>query len=137
MNASLKNICDLFIVNRDRIKKEFRWQSSYIYPVCAAIFTDKMQQADVNRLQSCNNIIKKHSSIFSNFRGTAKLAIISMLAVSQDSERKFQHSLQAYNMLKKHFLLLLICRWQLLSWPIWLNLIVSPSWRSARDGFMI
>lgn len=103
MNASLTNMCELFIENRDRIKREFSWNSSYIYPVCAAIFTDKKQLVDVERLRFCDRMLKNYTGIFSNFRGTAKLAMVSMLSASPDPEQKMQKALQAYDMLKSHF----------------------------------
>ena len=36
---TLQKRCELFIQNRDAIKKDFGWESIYIYPLCAAIFT--------------------------------------------------------------------------------------------------
>ncbi len=41
MRQDLTLLCEKFIDNRDRIKAGFAWDSAYIYPVCAAIFTDK------------------------------------------------------------------------------------------------
>lgn len=103
MRESLAAICEQFIQNRNIIKGAFGWESSYMYPVCAAIFTDKRQNVDVEKLQHCRDLLKEKTGIFSNFRGNAKLAVISMLAVSGNPEGKLDKSLQVFGMLKEHF----------------------------------
>lgn len=103
MRESLSALCGSFIENRDRIRHTFGWESTYIYPVCAAIFTDKRRPADTERMEYCRKLLKAQTGLFSNFRGTAKLAMISMLAVSEYPEDKLEKSLRVYGMLKKHF----------------------------------
>lgn len=103
MRETLSAICKNFIDNRDRIKSAFSWDSTYIHPVCAAVFTDRRQQADVERMKCCRDILKEQTGIFSNFRGTAKLAMISMMAVDRNPEEKLRKALQIYNFLKRHF----------------------------------
>lgn len=103
MRETLSAICKNFIDNRDRIKSAFSWDSTYIHPVCAAVFTDRRQQADVERMKYCRDILKEQTGIFSNFRGTAKLAMISMMAVDRNPEEKLRKALQIYNFLKRHF----------------------------------
>lgn len=103
MRENLAIICDNFIKNRDSIKEVFGWESSYMYPVCAAIFTDKRQIVDVERLRRCKDILKEKTGIFSNFRGNAKLAVISMLAASGNPEGKLDKALRVFSMMKEHF----------------------------------
>lgn len=103
MRETLSAICKNFIDNRDRIKSAFSWDSTYIHPICAAVFTDRRQQADVERMKYCRDILKEQTGIFSNFRGTAKLAMISMMAVDRNPEEKLRKALQIYNFLKRHF----------------------------------
>lgn len=103
MRESLSALCEGFIENRDRMKAVFSWESTYIYPVCAAIFTDRGRTADEQKLKECRDILKDRTGIFSNFRGNAKLAMISMLAVDEEPEKKMEKSLQVYELLKEHF----------------------------------
>ena len=103
MRPTVSELCEKFIENRDKIKSAFIWESSYLYPVCAAIFTNQRQSADISRMKDCQGMLKARTGIFSEFRGTAKLAMISMLAVDSDPGSKLQKSLQVYDFLKAHF----------------------------------
>ncbi|MDD3141994.1 MAG: DUF4003 family protein [Lachnospiraceae bacterium] len=89
--------------NRDTIKETIGWKSAYMYPVCAAIFTDRKQLAEESKLKECRDILKANTGIFSNFRSTAQLVMLSMMAVEADAEGKLKHSLEAYQIMKKHF----------------------------------
>lgn len=103
MRESLHELCKNFINNRDIVKSAFGWESNYFYPVCAAIFTDKRQTADAERMKYCKNILKKQTGLFSNFRGNRKLVMISMLAVDSNPERRMEQSLRVYDALKEYF----------------------------------
>ncbi len=103
MKESLQALCANFIENRDTIKSVFTWDNGYIYPVCAALFTDKRQNADADRLKQCRDILKKHAGVFSNFRGNGRLAVISMMAIDPDPEGLLERALQIYDALKEYF----------------------------------
>lgn len=103
MRETLLHLCESFIINRDIIKSKFGWESSYMYPVCAAVFTDKRQIADPQKLEHCKKILNTYTGIFSNFRSSAKLVMISMMAVSNDPEGKLSDALKVYDSLKNHF----------------------------------
>ncbi len=103
MRDSLSALCSSFMENRDLIKSVFRWESAYMYPVCAAVFTDKRKRADAAQLNSCRNLLKLQTGVFSNFRSTAKLTMIAMMAVDADPAGKLNKALQIYSMLKEHF----------------------------------
>ena len=103
MRTSLNALCISFIENRDVIKETFFWDSSYIYPVSAAVFVDKRRTADRERLERCRGILKENTGFFSNFRNYIKLPMISMMAVSSDPEEKLKKALTVYEDLKQHF----------------------------------
>lgn len=103
MRSSLSTLCNSFIENRDTIKETFFWNSSYLYPVSAAVFVDKRKTADRKRLEMCRDILKENTGFFSNFRDYIKLPMISMMAVSSDPEGKLNKALHAYRELKQHF----------------------------------
>lgn len=103
MTQDLTLLCENFIENRNRIKAAFVWDSDYIYPVCAAIFADKRQLADVEHMRRCRQILTEQTGVFSYFRGTVKLAMVSMLAADGNPEGKLQKALQVYHSLKEFF----------------------------------
>lgn len=103
MRTSLSALCGSFIENRDMIKDTFRWESVYLYPVCAAVFTDRGRRADRERMERCRDILKEQTGFFSSFRSTVKLAVIAMMAVDSDPEGKLQRAQQVYSRLREHF----------------------------------
>lgn len=103
MRASLNALCHRFIENRDIIKETFFWESSYLYPVVACVFTDKRRMANRERLERCRDILKENTGLFSNFRSYIKLPMISMMAVSSNPEDKLNRALNAYDLLRQHF----------------------------------
>lgn len=103
MRDTLSRSCKSFIENRDAIKSAFGWESAYLYPVCAAIFTDKGKTVNIEYMKQCRDILKEQTGIFSNFRGTGKLVMISMLAADGNPEGKLKQALQVYDALKEHF----------------------------------
>ena len=104
MREELNRLCSQFIRNRDMVKSTFGWENTYMYPVSAAIFTDKRMDAEADKLLWCRDILKENTGIFSNFRSTAKLAIISMMATDTDPENRLMKTIEVYNRLKEHFL---------------------------------
>lgn len=103
MRESLSALCKEFIENRDIVKSVFSWDNSYVYPVCAAVFMDKRKKADAETLEKSKAILKKHTGVFSNFRNTVRPAMVSMMAVEEDPEKKLQKALQIYEELKEYF----------------------------------
>lgn len=69
MRESLHELCKNFINNRDTIMSAFGWESGYLYPVCAAVFTDKRQTADAERMKYCKDILKKKDRSFFQLSG--------------------------------------------------------------------
>ncbi|MBN7772303.1 DUF4003 family protein [Clostridium aminobutyricum] len=103
MRNTLSTLCENFIENRETIKATFRWESTELYSICAALFTDKRQKADANKMIYCRDIFKSQVGLFSNFRGTIKLVMICMMAIDSKPEQKLKRTLDAYSVLKGHF----------------------------------
>lgn len=103
MRASLVELSESFIKNRDIIKQGFAWENSYLYPICAAIFTDKRKTADVERMKECRDILKSKNGIFSDFRGISMLPMMAMMASSDDPEKKLDRAMKVSQALKEHF----------------------------------
>ncbi len=103
MRASLSALCARFISDRDDIKAAFAWESAYMYPICAAIFTDRRRPADIARMRECRAMLKAQTGVFSSFRGTARLTLLALLAVDERPEEKLRNALRVYELLKTRF----------------------------------
>lgn len=103
MKAELQALCDSFIQNRDAVKTAFKWDSAYIYPVCANLFCAYGKTADAEELVRCKKIIESQTGVFSNFRGNIRPALAAMLALSDQPEEKMSRALENYSLLKQEF----------------------------------
>lgn len=103
MREELQILCTEFLKNRDLAKEAFKWESSYMPPICAGILMDKKQDLTVDALKDFRQMIKDRTGFFSNFRGTGIAAMASMLAVSDDAEKLMTDALQIYDELKEQF----------------------------------
>jgi len=103
MTEELKRLCELFVQNRDEIKSGFGWESGYMYPLCASIYSQKKMNADISRMKECKSLLKQKAGIFSNFRGISQLVVITLLSVNSQPEEQLNNALQVYDLLKKEF----------------------------------
>jgi len=103
MKDSLNNKCRLFIENRDVFKAAFPMENSYLYPVCASFFADRGKVASVERLKEMRTLLKSRVNVFSNFRSSAELSVIAMLALEDDPEGRIDSAIEVYAGLKEHF----------------------------------
>ena len=103
MRNQLQNRCDIFVQNRNVIKDEFGWENSYIYPLCASLYTSKNILADTAQMRACLDLLKDKTGIFSNFRSTSKMATVTMLSLSNQPEESLDNLLNVYSALKEIF----------------------------------
>ena len=103
MKDILKAKSELFIANRDAFKVAFPSENSYFYPIGASFFLDLGRVADVQQLKSCRTLLKSKVSVFSNFRSSAELSIVAMLAADSDPELRLDKAIEIYKSLKEHF----------------------------------
>ncbi len=103
MRDSLINICDSFIKSRDIIKKTFRFENTFILPVCASEFSAKGIEPDGEKMLNCRALIKANTGIFSTFRGTVELPVITKLALDENPEEKIKKIINIYKTLKACF----------------------------------
>ena len=104
MDQKLTSACRSFIENRDILRSACRMESTYLYPVGAISFLNSDKKADVSTIKGCAAMLKERVNAFSSFRGTARLAILSMLASDEEPQKRLELALDAYSHLKKHFL---------------------------------
>ena len=98
-----EKLCRDFIYNRDTVRRTFKMESSYIYPVCANVFCARGMRADPERLKNCRDLLREKTGAFSNFRGTIRVLIISMLAAQIDPDGRMEQAVHNYRALKERF----------------------------------
>ena len=103
MKDALHSRCEAFIANRDLLRKRFKLESSYLYPICANIFCARGVTPSEETLIMCRDILKSKANAFSNFRGNLSLPIISMLAAGSAPEARMDEAIENYAALKKYF----------------------------------
>ena len=103
MNPSLQKICEDFIVNRDAVQKAFKWDLSYVYPVCANIFCARGRIVNPEQLKESRKVIDENTGLLSNFRGNIRPILAAMLALSSDPASQMEQAKENYALLKKEF----------------------------------
>ena len=103
MKATLKGRCDRFIENRDVVKACFSMESVYLYPICAAVITDRNMRADSERLKRCKELLKEQTGVFSQFRGNPRLGMIALMSVDSNPLQRLRNAQQVYDYLKDYF----------------------------------
>lgn len=103
MEAKLQALCEQFILNRDLIRQNEKWCSTYLPPVCAHLYCAQGKAADAERLKSCHSLLKEHTGFFSNFRGSMETSFVCMLSLEENPEAALQNALSAYELLKQQF----------------------------------
>lgn len=99
----MRNHSERFVENRDAIKSAFRWESPYIYPLCASLYTAKDRDVDLAELEAARGLLKRNAGVFSNFRGTVRMVTATKLALSDDPGLKWEQLAHVYGELKDYF----------------------------------
>lgn len=84
MNEMVKAKCDLFIDNRAKMEKGFKWSNSLMNIAAALTFTLENQAVDLERLKECKKLLEKNTGIFSGFQSYGMPIVVSKMAMSND-----------------------------------------------------
>ena len=103
MKFSLENLCSQFIEARDVIRDTFKWDSSYLPPVCANLFCAAGAVPDADRLRACRDLINQKTGIFSSFRGHIRVPLACLLSMEDRPEEKFDRAKEVYQLLRERF----------------------------------
>ena len=103
MKESLNKLCEDFAVNREVVRKAYKMESSYIYPICANIFCAKGMVIQPDRLAESKRMLKEKTGVLSNFRGIIQAPVACMLATETGGESRMERALVNYKLLKKKF----------------------------------
>lgn len=103
MNKTLEAQCQLFIKNRNKMKENFIWERTAIYPLCASLYTEQGKEMEINKIRESKEIIREETGIFSNFKGNIFLVLAAQLALEESPKEKFQKVKKMYAALKQVF----------------------------------
>ena len=104
MTENLRNKCELFERNRSAVAGKFMFENGMMSIAAGLIFTGADKDADVEKLIECRSILKKHTGVFSEYRDTIKLALLSEMALSEDPEQYIEDVKIVYQQMHKgHF----------------------------------
>ena len=101
MDSRLMNKCELLADNRDLLNKNFKWDYEMLIMVGSVIFTDAGKTVDIDRVNECKAILKKHEGVFSYFRNNMEKAVLAKMALSDDPEKYLTDVVAIYDKLHK------------------------------------
>lgn len=101
MKESLRQKCELLADNYVLIHKDFMWEIDIMNIVAASIYTNAGLKADPEVIKQCRNILRKKESVLSELRGSAELALLSRMAVSNNPENYLEEVTGVYKKVKK------------------------------------
>ena len=104
MTEKMMRKCELLAANKNRIHKKFVWDHYLMSVVSGLLYTCEDKEADVEQMKKCLSIIKKNTGVFSPFRSTDRLFLVSKMALADDPEKYFKEVKALYDKIKKgHF----------------------------------
>ena len=101
MIAELQAKCDLLVRNKKILQDAFKWDAGLMCLTAATLFTDSGTPVDPERLKQCETIMKEKTSVFSEFRGKAKMPLLCRMALSDDPGRYFARVEKLYGLLNR------------------------------------
>lgn len=103
MDETLQKKVELFVENNEIMKGQFGFQDSRMRMVCANIYSNQGKKVNVSKIKECIYIIKTNTGLFSNFKGTAKIALATMLSLEEDPNIAFGKIQSIYEKLRENF----------------------------------
>jgi len=101
MQEKVKRLCDIFVENKNVIRKNFQWEHEYMSFAAAAQLACKGRRADVETLKNCQKILKNNTGIFSEMRSYVKLPLLVNMTAKDDPESYLQEVKRVNGNLKK------------------------------------
>ncbi|MDD6794658.1 MAG: DUF4003 family protein [Clostridiaceae bacterium] len=101
MRDILEEKCNLFLKNREAMKKIFKWEYSASHSMGALLYCSRNKQIEVDKLKEYKELVKEKTGMFSRFRGNATPAITTILSLSDNPEELLEKAIKTYDLLKK------------------------------------
>ena len=100
----MKELLQLFLDNRETLRRTFRWENSSLYPVCANLFCARGLRAEEAALQRCRDLIRQGTGTFSSFRGHVRLPAVCLMAMDPQPEALLDRALERHRALRTQFM---------------------------------
>lgn len=102
MDAKVRELLELIEKNHGLIRKQMFWEiaSNYTAIMNAYINAAKGCTADPAKYVECKKLLKKHVSVFSEFRGIGRSMVITKMALEDDPETYVKGCMEVYKKLR-------------------------------------
>ena len=100
MNLELKTKIDLFVQNRQAVGDAFVFEYGLNCLVSSLILTNANRRADIEKMKEARKVLASKTSIFSSFRATVELAVLTKMSMQNDPERYIDEVLGVYKTLR-------------------------------------
>lgn len=101
MQETLKETIDLFVTNKEKIQNAFKWESGYMHPLCSLIYTAIHKEIDIEKMKAAEQVIKSKTGVFSEFRGSTRMAMMAQMTLADDMESYFNAVKKVYDKLNE------------------------------------
>ena len=101
MTDSLRHRCELFVGNRDILKKNFKLDTVHILSLCAHLYATNKAIADPVSIKAHRKEIRKRAGFMSNFGWVSLVALSSASALDVESEKTLDRTFEIYEKLRR------------------------------------
>lgn len=101
MDESLGKRIELFVNNRNAIKKEFKMASPMMHCLCALLLTAQAKSVDASAIDECKEELKKDVKAFSSLRGIGRPALLTQFSIVDDRQSVIDKTKYAYRLLRE------------------------------------
>lgn len=103
MTDSLRGRCELLVENQKIMRKRFKLENSAIHTICASIYASERAILNPDKILYCIKLIKKKTSVLSQFRSVSITPIATMLSLDKDIAEQLTNTLKVYSALRLEF----------------------------------
>ncbi len=100
MNTELSRKIDLFVKNREKLGKAFKLDYGLNCLASGLVLTAANADVDIDRMKDLRDILAGKAGVFSSFRATSEMAVLTKMYLSSDPETYIENVMEAYNKIK-------------------------------------
>lgn len=101
MDVRLKEKVDLMVENYNELKSNFKWDTSLLKHFCAMMHAARAEKVNIEKIQEIEKYIKDETGWTSDYRGTNKLIIATLLCFEDDYKSFFKDMLEVHEKMRQ------------------------------------
>lgn len=101
MKENVKSKIDLFVENKEILRKGNKFESELMTVASSLVYTSARVKVDIEKFKECRKILKKKAGMFSSFRSTSELMVVSKMAIADNPEKYIDDIQAIYKVLTK------------------------------------